>query len=91
MDAAQRLSVEEDGVNQLMNTTALSQASCSWSNTHLPQGKLMIVQVVVVVLVYVTKSKEPVWEESMQRGGKEIEIHENWTKDQKSGAVSFAK
>ena len=51
----------------------------------------MIVQVAVVVVVGVTKIEEPVWEESMQRGGKEIEIHENWVKEQQNGAVSVVK
>ena len=53
----------------------------------------MIVQVVMVVVVIVgaTKIKEPVWEESMQMEGKEIEIHENWGKEQEREAVSVAK
>ena len=51
----------------------------------------MIVQLVVVVVVGVTKIGEPVWEESMQSGDKEIEIHENWIKEQEHEAASVEK
>ena len=51
----------------------------------------MIVQAVVVVVVGVMKIKEPVWEESMQRGGKEVETHENLVKEQERKAVSVTK
>ena len=53
----------------------ISEALNSLSRTHLMQDQSMIVQVVVIVgVVGVTKIGEHAWEESMQRGDKELKF-----------------